>query len=115
MHARKASMFDLQLHPAGGVDFNEVDELPGNDLGAEVHGELCQGVPGHRAFEQPAYGATQSDCDLSHSQPLAASLQIPLQVDVVHPHYFSPVYIDDLPVEDVLVQQKQVLVTAKGL
>src|SRR5450631_393897 len=108
MHVRKASMFDLQLYPAGRVYFNQVDKLPGNNVGAEAHGELCQGMPGHRAFEQPAYGATESDCDLSHSQSLASFLQIPLQVNVVHPNYFSAVHVDDLAVEDVLLQEEQV-------
>src|SRR5580692_2068351 len=102
-------MLDLQLHPAGGVDFDQVDKFPWNDVGTEVHGELRQGAPGHRAFKQPAYGATHPDCDLSHSQTLAACLQIPLQVDVVHAHYFSAMHVDDLAVEDVLLQQEQVL------
>ena len=52
---------------------------------------------------------------LSYAQSLATCLEIPLQVDVVYSHDFSPVHVDDLPVEDVLLQKKQVLVTAKGL
>src|ERR1700721_1508688 len=108
-------MLDLQLHPAGGVDFDQVDKFPWNDAGPEVHGELCQGIPGHRAFEQPAYGAAQSDGNFSHSQSFAASLQKPLQVYVVHAHHFSAVDVDDLPIEDVLLQEKQVLITSKGL
>ena len=115
VHVREAFMFDLQLDPARWIDFDQIDKFPWDDAGAEVHGEVCQGLPGHGAFEQAAYGASHADGYLGYPQPFAAVLGIPLQVNVVHAYDFPAVHVDDLPVEDVLLQEEQIFVAAQGL
>src|SRR5580658_10851528 len=99
-------MFDLELQPARRIYFYQVHKLPGDDAGAEVHSEVFQRMPGHDAFEDPAYRASQPDRNLCYPQCLAAILGEPLQVNVVNPHHFSPMNIDDLPVQYVLLKKK---------
>ncbi len=77
--------------------------------------KFCQRVPGHRTFEQPAHRPPQSDGHLGDAQPLTAILRKPLQVDVVDPHHLPAVHIDNLPVQHILLEEKQVFISAKGL
>ncbi len=55
------------------------------------------------------------DGDLGDPQPFTTILRIPLQVDIVDPHHFSAVHVDDLPVEHVLLEKKKVFIAAQGL
>jgi hypothetical protein len=106
-------MFDLELHPPRRIYFNQVHKLPRNDAGAEVHSEVRQRMPGHDAFKDPAYRASQPDGNLCYPQRLAAILREPLQVNVVDPHYFSPMNVDDLTVQYVLLKKQQVFIAAE--
>ena len=39
VHLREAVLLDLELDAAGGVAIDEIDEVPGDDAGAEAGGD----------------------------------------------------------------------------
>ena len=64
VHLREAIVLHLEADTARGVAIDEVDELPGDDVGAEAAGDALDGGV-REAFEEAADGAAEADLDTS--------------------------------------------------
>jgi hypothetical protein len=111
----EALVFDLELDAAGGVDFDEVDEVPGDDAGGEADEERVEEGFGQEAVEDAAGGSAEADFDFGDAEVVAGVVAGgPAEVDVVDADDFAAVDVDDLAVEEVLAEEDEVFVALEG-
>jgi len=110
VHFSEALVLDLELDAAGGVDLNDVDELPGNASGGEAAGDGFESVAGQQALEYALDRAAQANLHLGDAQEMDRTVAEPFQIDVVDPDNFAAVDVDDLAVDEILLEEEVILI-----
>jgi len=107
-------MLDPELHAPRRVYFNDVDKVPGNAVRGELARKRFKGGTRQHAFEDAAKRAAHAHFHFRHAQKVRGAVAHPLQIDVVDANHFSPVDVDDLAVDQVLLQVEIVALVLQG-
>ena len=108
MQLRQAVERDLQLDPARGIGLDQIDELPGNHAAAGSWPAARAAAPAgtipfsRRRIAPRAPTSTAASLSMTCSWPTLL-----VDVDVVDPHDLAAMYVDDLLVEQIALQQQQ--------
>ncbi len=106
---RKPLIGDLELHTAGWIALEEIDEMPRNDPRGNPREQLSETVPGHDSAGEPSDGPPRADVDAEHGQDELVTLRPGVELHVVHPHQLPALDVDDLLVEQIPLQEQQIL------
>src|SRR5438067_303378 len=110
MQARQPLVLDLQFDPPRRIGFDQVHELPWNDLGGYLLDQPLDCVLRYHAPEQPPHSTARTNVNLSHLQLEAASVSVFLmKIYIIYADDFPAVHVDDLLVEQVTLKQEEVL------
>src|SRR5258708_7609675 len=97
-------MLNAQLYPSRRVGLDKVHELPRNHAGFQLDDKTLDGDGRNNALQNATHRATQTDIHLGNLQFDTAVGLLRPEIDVVHPHNFAAMDIDDLLVEQVTFQ-----------
>ncbi len=67
VHLGEAVLLDLEADATGRVAIDEIDELPGDDAGAEAGGDAID-CSGGKALEEATDGSAKADLDLGNTE-----------------------------------------------
>jgi len=114
VHFGEALVFDAQLDAAGGVDFNDIDKLPGDGAGGDFAGDGLECGAGQKALEDATKGSAEADFDFGDAKQVSCAAAHPFQIDVVYADHLAAVNIDNLPVDEILRQIEVIALVFEG-
>src|SRR4029079_7519408 len=102
----QALVGDLELYPAGGIGFDEVNEVPGYAARRDLPQQRSQRHHRNYSLQQAPDGAAGPDVHRAYFQHRTGGHGFLQQVQSVYPDDFSAKDVDDLLIEKVASQQQ---------
>src|SRR2546425_11282294 len=99
-------MGDSEFHPAGGIGFDQVDEVPGNGTWRNLPQQCPQRRHRYYALQQPPNRSPSADVDRAHFQYGAVSHRLLMEIQVIDAHHLSSEHINHLLIEQVASEQQ---------
>ena len=109
---RQAVERNLQLDPARRIGLDKINEFPRDHPRRNFGQSSLQRRGGNHAFQQPADGAARAHIHRAKLENDVLVANLLVDVDVVDPHDFAAVNVDDLLVEQVALQQEHAFAAA---
>src|SRR5947209_15425505 len=109
MELRQSLVLDAQLRSARWISYDQLDDLPGNHPWLQSSDQCLYNHRGRYAFQQAAQRTSHANINLGDLDADSAVRRFRMQIDVVHTNDFSSVDVDDLLIQQVALEKKEIV------
>src|SRR5215471_15292896 len=102
-------MLDSEFHATCRIGLNEIDEVPRNYSWLQFSNNSLDRGSRRHTFQQPTHSSPQTNVNLGDLYVHSAVRRFGMQVNIVYADDFASMNVDDLLVQEVALQQKEVV------